>query len=251
MSFFMPARRSTSDLLQASGELWVDEGEVAPLHIAVLAPDDAVPALIDALLAAAGQLAPDDVTLHRVTISGLPDPADPAQEPTGTIVPAAVAGFRDGLAAADGFLLVDVLPDPSGSSLPDPTLRAIRWAGTPVGDDALTGLAVAWLPIGADPAVQADRWSEVAAAVTDGGGVPLTGNDGLVAPLAGDLAGRLGADGRLDDLPARQAVGQLLIRLREAVLVGASDQDREGGEPDDGPDRDDERDGRTDAPFRG
>lgn len=248
MSFLMPARRSTSDLLQASGALWVDEGEVAPLHIAVLAPDDTVPALVDALLAAAERLAPDDVTLHRVTVSGLPDPADPAHDPTGTVVPAAVTAFRDGLAAADGYLLVDLPPDPAGPHRPDPTLLAIHWAGTPPGDDALTGLPVAWLPVGGGPPAGDDRWSTVAAAVRAGGGVPLTGNDGLVAPLADDLATRLDADGRLDDLPARQVVGQLLIRLREAVLTGGGD---DGDGPDDGPAGEDERDGRTDAPFGG
>ncbi len=218
MSFIMPSRRSTTNLLQASGELWSEDAEQAPLQFVVLAPGSSTDPRVDAVLGAATQLAPDDIALHPVAVDDLPpfagDLADDGP------VDAAVRRYRDDIALADGFLLIAAADDAHAQEL---LLRAVRWAGTPAGEDALADLPVVWLGIGGDPEVTAGVRLRVRAAVEAGGGVMVDEVAALAAPLTGDWSERIGPGGRLDDVTTRQAVGQVLMRLRQSAFSGEGD----------------------------
>ena len=217
MSFIMPSRRSTTNLLQASGELWSEDAEQAPLQFIVLAPGAGSDPRVEAVIGAATQLAPDDVALHRVAIDALP-PFDPALADGPEAE--AVQGFRDEIAVADAFLLITASRDAPGRDL---LVRALSWAATPVGEDALTGLPVVWLGLGGEPDVVAGAQRQVQDVVEAGGGVVPDDAAVLTGPLAGDWADRLGPDGRLEDIPSRQAIGQVLIRLRQIAFSGEDD----------------------------
>ncbi len=217
MSFIMPSRRSTTNLLQASGELWSEDAEQAPLQFIVLAPASVPDPRVEAVVGAAVQLAPDDVVLSQVAVDALP-----AFDPTlidGSDA-ASVRRFREEIATADAFLLVAVGDDAPARAL---LVRALSWAATPAGEDALAGLPVVWLGISGDPDAVADARNQVRAAVEAGGGVVPDDAAALAAPLAGEWAGRLGSDGRLADIRSRQAIGQVLIRLRQIAVSGEED----------------------------
>ena len=231
MSFIMPSRRSTTNLLQASGELWSEDAEQAPLQFVVLAPGSSAALRVDAVLGTAIQLAPDDIALYPVAIDDLPPfgegPTDDGPDS------AAVRRFRDDIALADGFLLIAAADDAHAQEL---LVRAVRWAGTPAGEDALADLPVVWFGIGGDLAVNTGACRRVRLAVETGGGVMPDDMASLAAPLAGDWSERLGPSGRLDDLGTRQAIGQVLIRLRQTAFSGGEDVPVTG-------DDDDETDG--------
>ena len=230
MSFIMPSRRSTTNLLQASGELWSEDAEQTPLQFVVLAPGASAAPPVDAVLRTAIQLAPDDIALHPVAIDDLP----PFGEGRADDGPddAAVRRFRDDIALADGFLLIAATDDAHAQEL---LVRAVRWAGTPAGEDALADLPVIWLGIGGDPVDVTGVRRRVQAAVEAGGGVMPDDVATLAAPLAGDWSERLGPSGRLDDVATRQAIGQVLIRLRQLAFSGEEDVPV-AGDDDDGTD---------------
>lgn len=217
MSFIMPSRRSTTNLLQASGELWSEGAEQAPLQVIVLTPGPPTDARVEAVVSAATQLAPDDVALHRVEIDALP-PFGP--DPTGGPEADALQRFRDDIAVADCFLLVAAADD---GNVQRTLVHALRWAATPAGEDALTGVPVVWLGLGGDPDLRTSVRLLVQAAVEAGGGVMPDDAAVLAAPLAGDWTSRLGPTGRLDDVTTRQAIGQVLIRLRQIAYSGEDD----------------------------
>lgn len=213
----MPSRRSTTNLLQASGELWSEDTEQAPLQFIVLTPGSTLDARVEAVVGAATQLAPDDVALHRVEIDALP-PFGP--DPTGGPEADALQRFRDEIAVADCFILVTAADDGHAQRT---LVQALRWAATPAGEDALTGLPVVWLGLGGDPDLMTNVRLLVRAAVEAGGGVMPDDTAVLAAPLAGDWTSRLGPTGRLDDVTSRQAIGQVLIRLRQVVYSAEDD----------------------------
>ena len=217
MSFIMPSRRSTTNLLQASGELWSEDAEQAPLQFIVLAPGSAPDPRVEAVVASARQLAPDDVAIHRVAIDSLPA-FDPAlvDGPDGDIV----ERFREEIAVADAFLLIAAADDALARDL---LAMALNWAATPAGEDALAGLPVVWLGLGGEPDVAAEVPGQIRDVVEVGGGVMPDDAAALTAPLAGDWVGRLGSHGRLEDITSRQAIGQVLIRLRQIAFSGEDD----------------------------
>lgn len=221
MSFIMPSRRSTTNLLQASGELWSEDAEEAPLQFIILTPGSAPDPRVDAVVGSVLLLAPDDIALHPVRIDDL-QPFDPTFDPTLTEGPHVdiVQRFRDEIAVADAFLLIAPVDDAPAQDL---LVRALRWAATPVGEDALAGLPVVWLGLGGEPGAVADVRRQIEAVVEAGGGVMPDDAADLIAPLAGDWADRLGSDGRLEDIPSRQAIGQVLIRLRQIAFSGGED----------------------------
>jgi len=217
VSFIMPSRRSTTNLLQASGELWSEDAEQSPLQVIVLTPGPPTDARVEAVLSAAIQLAPDDIALHRVDIDALPPfAADLSDCPEAETV----QRFREEISVGDGFLLVAAADDADEQAL---LARALRWAATPAGEDALTGLPVVWLGLGGDPNALTTARLQIQAAVEAGGGVMPDDAAALTAPLAGDWSGRLGPTGRLDDISTRQAIGQVLIRLRQMAFSGEDD----------------------------
>jgi len=218
VSFIMPSRRSTTNLLQASGELWSEDAEQAPLQLVVLAPGPPNDPRMESVLGTAAQLAPDDIALHPVAIDDLPPPGDDLAD--GGPADAAVQRFRADIALADGFLLIAPTDDADAQEL---LVRAVRWAGTPAGEDALAGLPVIWLGLGGNPNVVTGIRLRVQAAVGAGGGMMPDDGAALAAPLAGDWSERLGPGGRLDDVTTRQAIGQVLIRLRQIAFSGEED----------------------------
>ena len=217
MSFIMPSRRSTTNLLQASGELWSEDAEEAPLQFVILTAGDAGDIRVESVVGAARQLAPDDVALQPVQIDTLP-PFDP-ELAVGPEVDA-VQRFRMEIAVADAFLLVTPTDDILASDL---LVRALSWAATPTGEDALAGLPVLWLGLGGEPGAVADVRRRIEGVVEAGAGVVPDDAADLIAPLAGDWVDRLGPDGRLRDIPSRQAIGQALIRLRQIAFSGGED----------------------------
>lgn len=228
MSFIMPGRRSTTNLIQASGELWDDEEQEAPLQIVVLVGGPAIEPRVAAIIRALIQLAPDDVTLDPVSIDDLP-PFDPVADGN-VAVAGSVVSFRDAVGVADGFILI--VPSGDGPAL-ESLIGALHWAATPTGEDALAGLPVVVLAVGGDVGATAVTNDRVHAAVDTGGGVAPLGIIALAAPLAGSWRDRLGPDGQLRDIATRQAIGHILIRLREIVLASGvrdsfDDEDRPG-----------------------
>jgi hypothetical protein len=215
VSFIMPGRRTTTNLIQASGELWDDEEQEAPLRFAILAGGPATEPRVAAVIRTVLRLAPDDVSLEPVSVEELP-PFD-LVAPDGVIA-APVERFQDDLATADGFVLIAPADDEIAI---ETIVRALRWAATPAGEDALTGLPVVWLGIGGDGEMAEATRSRIAAAVEAGGGTLLDPSGLLTAPLAGDWSGRLGPGAELSHLATRQAIGQVLIRLREVAFTAA------------------------------
>ena len=221
MSFIMPSRRSTTNLIQASGELWDEEEPDAPLQFVVLAGGPATESRLAAIIRVLILLAPDDVTLEPVSIDGLPPFDALADGRIGVTEP--VAAFRSAIRAADGFVLIVPADDePALGSL----LNALEWAATPTGEDALAGLPVVALAVGGDANAVATTQRRIRTTVESAGGIFPAGVDDLAASLGGPWHDRLGADGQLEDIATRQAIGQVLIRLREVASAG--------GEPDQG-----------------
>lgn len=114
-----------------------------------------------ALLRAAAELAPEDVTIEVATIHGIPLYDGDAEASEG--IPSAVAELKERIVAADGLLLVT--PE-YNNSIPGPFKNAIDWLTRPAKDiprvfgDRPVGLLgatpgrggtrmaqVAWLPV--------------------------------------------------------------------------------------------------------
>ena len=227
MSFIMPGRRTTTNLIQASGELWEHEEQEAPLRFTVLAGGPATEPRVAAVIGAMLQLAPDDVSLEPLTIDDLPAFGDDGPD---AVVPEPVERFQDDLTAADAVVLLASVADaPAIGTL----VRALQWAATPAGEDALTGLPIAWLGLAGDASAATEARRQITGAVEAGGGVLIDPAGTLTEPLTGDWDGRLGPGARLEDLATRQAIGQALMRLREVVLTVAepAPATTDGGDP--------------------
>ena len=226
MHYFMPSRRSTTNLLQATGELWVGESEEAPLPFAVLAPGmglgdghdpGANPVWLLPLLRTIADVGPDDAVFGFLPAGDLP-----AVSAAAAVGPA-VQVFHDALLTAEGILVL-VDDDPDGTAV---VQRALTWAALPEDERILEALPVVVLGVAGDGAALSATVAAIRAVVLAGGGdlIDVAGDT-----LAGPWAGRMGDDGRVADVPTRQAIGQATLRLRHAVDAWEPSSDNKMGD---------------------
>jgi hypothetical protein len=222
--YFMPARRSTTNLLQATGELLVGESEEAPLPFAVLAPGAGLgdragtnPDWLLPLLRTIAEVGPDDAVFGFLPAVDLPEPS--AQAMFGE----AVQVFHDALMTAEGILVL-VDDDPAGTAV---VKRALAWAALPEDESILEALPVVVLGVAGDTDALATTVATIRAAVEAGGGdlIDVTGDT-----LAGPWDERIEAGGRVGDVPTRQAIGQATLRLRHAVDAWDESGDNDAAE---------------------
>jgi hypothetical protein len=215
--YFVPARRSTTNLLQSTGELWLGEAEEAPVPVAVLARGDALgrpgegaggtgaaPGWLAPVLRALAEVGPDDMAFGHVATAGLPEVS------AGDAAGEAVGAFREALAEAEGIL---VLVDDVATGTVE-VGRALGWAALPAGEGLLAGLPVAVLGVAGERDALTAAVETTRALVRDGGGELV---DGSAEALPGPWAGRVDGSGRVEDVATRQVLGQAALRLRHAV----------------------------------